>query len=126
MASSIIIFGADAASVPSGPLAITEAGDSIARSGGWLALNRNEKDRVRFRSLGEALKRESISFSPVLTGTPRCNREHTAFSAGVAAAETLMLEERAGSARQVSRQAAPDVPLPQAGVARGGPVAVSP
>lgn len=108
LGTSITIFSPYAARLPWGPLAIAMAGGGIALSGGWLALNRNQENWVRYRSLGESLKREKFLF---LTGTPPYDLEKTAFTRFVAASEALMLEERAGWARQVSQQVEAEVPV---------------
>lgn len=115
LGTSITIFSPYAARLAWGPLAIAVAGGGIALSGGWLALNRNQENWVRYRSLGESLKREKYLF---LTGTPPYDIETKAFTAFVTTSEGLMLEERAGWARQVSQQVEADVPVSPAAATR--------
>jgi hypothetical protein len=107
LGTSITNFSPHAGRVPWGPLAIAMAGGGIALSGGWLALNRNQENWVRYRSLGESLKREKYLF---LAGTPPYDVEETVFTNFVVASEALLLDERAGWARQVSQQANADLP----------------
>jgi len=115
LGTSITIVSPYAARLPWGPLVIAMAGGGIALSGGWLALNRNQENWVRYRGLGESLKREKYLF---LTGTPPYDVEQGAFTRFVTTSEALMLEERAGWARQVSQQVEADVPVSPS-VARG-------
>lgn len=102
LGTSITIFSPYAAGVSWGPLAIALAGGGIALSGSLLALNRNQENWVRYRSLAEALKREKYLF---LTGSPPYDNEAKSFTSFVAATEALMIEERAGWARQIAQQA---------------------
>jgi hypothetical protein len=115
LGTSITIISPYAASLPWGPSAIAMAGGGIALSGGWLALNRNQENWVRYRSLSESLKREKYLF---LTGAPPYDVEQTSFATFVTTSEALMLDERAGWARQVSQQVETDVPV-SSSAARG-------
>jgi hypothetical protein len=85
-----------------GALAIAVAGGGIAISGSLLALNRNQENWVRNRSLSEALKREKYLF---LTRSAPYDDEEKAFTRFVTAAEALMADERAGWARQAAQPA---------------------
>jgi hypothetical protein len=102
LGTSITIFSPYAARVSWGPLAIALAGGGIALSGSLLALNRNQENWVRYRSLNEALKREKYLF---LTGSPPYDDEETSFTRFVASTEALMSGERASWARQMSKKA---------------------
>ncbi len=102
LGTSITIFSPYAGRVGWGPLAIAVGGAGIALSGSLLALNRNQENWVRYRSLKEALEREQFLF---LTGTPPYDTGDRAFPSFVTAAEALMIEERAGWARQISQLA---------------------
>jgi len=103
LGTSIMIFSPYAADAGRlGALAIAVAGGGIALSGSLLALNRNQENWVRNRSLSEALKREKYLF---LTGTPPYDDEEKAFTRFVTAAEALMADERAGWARQAAQPA---------------------
>ncbi|MDM7953934.1 MAG: DUF4231 domain-containing protein [Cyanobium sp. CZS 25K] len=113
LGNSITIFSPLAARVSWAPLAIAVAGGGIALSGGWLALSRNQENWVRYRSLSESLKREKDLF---LTGSPPYDQGETSFKHFVTATEALMIEERAGWARQMSQRADAGVPMsPPAG-----------
>jgi hypothetical protein len=103
LGTSITIFSPFAVNFRDwGALAIAVAGGGIAISGSLLALNRNQENWVRNRSLSEALKREKYLF---LTRTPPYDDEEKAFTRFVMAAEALMADERAGWARQAAQPA---------------------
>jgi hypothetical protein len=103
LGTSITIFSPYAVKVGDlGALAIAVAGGGIALSGSLLALNRNQENWVRNRSLSEALKREKYLF---LTGTAPYDDKEKAFARFVTAAEALMADERAGWARQAAQPA---------------------
>ena len=103
LGTSITIFSPYAVRVSWGPLAIALAGGGIALSGSLLALNRNQENWVRYRSLSEALKREKYLF---LTGSPPYDDDREqSFTRYVAATEALMSGERAGWASLVSQKA---------------------
>jgi Protein of unknown function (DUF4231) len=101
LGTSITVFSPYANRVAWAPLAIALAGGGIALSGGWLALSRSQENWVRYRSLSESLKREKFLF---LTGSPPYDRGDSSFTQFVTATEALMIEERAGWARQLSQQ----------------------
>jgi len=100
LGTSITIFSPYASTVSWGPLAIARAGGGIALSGSLLALNRNQENWVRYRSLNEALIREKYLY---LTRTSPYQNEDTAFRCFVTAVEALLLEERTGWAKQISQ-----------------------
>lgn len=121
LGTSITIFSPFAVDFrPWGALAIAVAGGGIAVSGSLLALNRNQENWVRNRSLSEALKREKYLF---LTRTPPYDDEEKAFTRFVMAAEALMADERAGWARQAAQPADASVSAapPAATVSAGYP-----
>lgn len=103
LGTSITIFSPFAVNFGDlGALAIAVAGGGIAISGSMLALNRNQENWVRNRSLSEALKREKYLF---LTRTAPYDDEEKSFTRFVTAAEALMADERAGWARQAAQPA---------------------
>lgn len=116
LGTSITIFSPYAIRLAWGPFAIALAGGGIALTGSLLALNRSQENWVRYRSLGEALKREKYLF---LTGAPPYDDEEKAFASFVTAAEALMIEERAGWARQISQVADAGVPASPSAHGRG-------
>lgn len=118
LGTSITIFSPHAANISWGPLAIALAGGGIALSGSLLALNRNQENWVRYRSLNEELTREKFLF---LTGSPPYEDEETAFTSFVTATEALMIAERAGWARQIAQQADASVPGYQSDPAEAKP-----
>lgn len=73
------------------PLILQVAGAGVAVSGSLLALNRNQENWVRYRSLEEALKREKMLF---LTGTTDLYSGSDAFPHFVERAEAIMQKEQ--------------------------------
>jgi len=73
------------------PLTLQLAGAGVAVSGSLLALNRNQENWVRYRSLEEALKREKMLF---LTGSTELYSDSDAFSRFVERAEAIMQQEQ--------------------------------
>lgn len=101
LGTAITIFSPYATKVDWGPLAIALAGGGIALSGSLLALNRNQENWVRYRSLCEAIKREKYLY--ITRTSPYCDNG-SAFGHFVMAVEALMDEERTGWARQITPQ----------------------
>jgi hypothetical protein len=120
LGTAITVFSPYAGRFGWGPLAIAMAGGGIALSGSLLALNRNQENWVRYRSLNEALKREKLLF---LTGaTPAYQNDRQAFASFVITVESLMSEERSGWARLISQQSdVPGAASPKAGAAAPEP-----
>jgi hypothetical protein len=102
LGTAITVFSPYAGQFGWGPLAIAMAGGGIALSGSLLALNRNQENWVRYRSLNEALKREKFLF--LTRATPAYQNDQQAFASFVIAVESLMSEERSGWARLISQQ----------------------
>jgi hypothetical protein len=104
LGTSITILSPFAAKHPWAPLALAIAGGGVACSGAVLALNRNEENWVRYRSLAEGLEREKYLF---LTGSPPYGGAEEAFPRFVTSAENLMLEERGSWARLLTGPSTP-------------------
>jgi len=104
LGTAITVFSPYAGRFGWGPLAIAMAGGGIALSGSLLALNRNQENWVRYRSLNEALKREKLLF--LTRATPAYQDDRQAFASFVIAVESLMSEERSGWARLISQPSA--------------------
>lgn len=90
LGTCVMIFSPFARTVPWVPLWLAIAGGGIAISGSLLALNRNQENWVRYRTLAENLKREKYLF---LTGTAPYDHAD-AFRQFVATSEAMMLDER--------------------------------
>ncbi|MEN9542321.1 MAG: hypothetical protein RLZZ459_2412 [Cyanobacteriota bacterium] len=96
LGTAITVFSPYAVKFEWGALAIALAGGGIAMASSVLALNRNQENWVRYRSLSEALKHEKYLY---VTGTPPYDDPSKAFSGFVSTVEALMLEEQSGWAK---------------------------
>lgn len=96
LGTAITVFSPYAVKFEWGALAIALAGGGIAMASSMLALNRNQENWVRYRSLNEAIKHEKYLY---LTGTPPYDDPGRAFGSFVSSVEALMLEEQSGWAK---------------------------
>jgi hypothetical protein len=86
------------------------SGAGIAISGSVLALNRNQENWVRYRTLVEQLKREKFLF---LSGVAPYEKGEAAFTQFVRTVEDLMTQERTSWVRraQEGSGSTPETPL---------------
>jgi len=102
LGTSITILSPFARSLDWVPLLLALAGGGVAVSSSVLALNRNQENWIRYRSLTEHLKREKYLF---LTGASPYDKEAEPYKAFVRIAEDLMLAERVAWTKQQPDQA---------------------
>lgn len=101
LGTSITVFSPYASNFRWGALAIAVAGGGIAVASSVLALNRNQENWVRYRSLSEALKHEKYLY---MTGTSPYADPDRAFGTFVSTVEALMLEEQSGWAKMAAQE----------------------
>ncbi len=104
LGTGITIFSPYAVKMPWGALAIALAGGGVAVSGSLLAMNRHQENWLRYRSLGEALKREKFLY--LARAEPYAN-EPDAFPRLVINAESLLGQESSVWLSQMNRKAEP-------------------
>lgn len=100
LGTSITVFSPYAGKFAWGAVAIAMAGGGIAVASSVLALNRNQENWVRYRSLSEALKHEKYLY---MTGTAPYADPDKGFGAFVSTVEALMLEEQSGWAKMAAQ-----------------------